>query len=126
MGLGAATFLLSGRFFFGVLMKFRNKTIKKKYIILSSLLVLFFIGRATLPGYLHKKTNEYLSNVSPDFSLQIQDFDLSVIRMAYRFEGVTAKLKKDKGKKEFLNIKKIYIFLKFYRSLKFLYHLINS
>lgn len=88
-------------------MEVANKTIKKKYIVLLTLLALFLIGRATLPSYLHKKTNEYLSNVSPDFSIQIKDFDLSFIRMAYRFEGVTAKLKKDKDKKEFLNINKI-------------------
>lgn len=88
-------------------MKIGKKEIKKKYVVLFSLIALFFIGRATLPAYLHKKTNEYLSNISPDFSVEIKDFDLSFIKMAYRFEGISAKLKKDKNKKEFLHINKV-------------------
>jgi hypothetical protein len=94
-------------FLFGAGMKIGNKEIKKKYIVLLSLVALFIIGRATLPAYLHKKTNEYLSSFSPDYSLHIKDFDLSFVRMAYKLEGFTAKLKKDKDKKEFLNIREI-------------------
>lgn len=88
-------------------MQIRKKEIKKKYIILFSLVALFFIGRATLPSYLHKKTNEYLANFSPDATLHIKDFDLNLWRGAYKFQGFTGKLKKDKDKKEFLNVPEI-------------------
>lgn len=87
-------------------MKVGKYNIKKKYMVLLSLIGLFLLGRAVLPQYLLKKTNEYLANFNPNYSLQLEDFDLGILRGAYQFQGITGKLK-DKSKKEFLNIKEV-------------------
>lgn len=87
-------------------MKIANRNIKTKYIVLFSLIALCLIGRAFLPQYLLKKTNQYLSEFSPVYKAHLEDFDLSFIRGAYRFEGITAELK-DKSKKQFLHVNEI-------------------
>ena len=87
-------------------MQIKGRKVKKKYIVLLSLFALFMIGRATLPSYLLKKTNEYLGSFSPTYALHLDDMDLSFIRGAYEFEGVKGTLK-DKSKKEFLSIKEV-------------------
>lgn len=87
-------------------MQIRGKKIKKKYILLFSLLALFFIGRATLPVFLLKKTNQYLSEFHPAYKLELKDLDISFLRGAYRFEKISGKLK-DKSQKEFLHIDEV-------------------
>ncbi len=80
--------------------------IKNKYFFLIAIVAMIFIGRAILPEYLLKKTNQYLSEFSPTYKLHLQDFDVSFIRGAYRFEGITGELK-DKSKKQFLHVNEV-------------------
>lgn len=87
-------------------MQIKGRKIKNKYIVLLSIFALFLIGRATLPSYLLKKTNEYLGSFSPTYAIHLDDMDLSFLRGAYEFEGVKGTLK-DKSKKEFLSIKEV-------------------
>jgi hypothetical protein len=57
--------------------------------------VILLIGiRVALPGIILRQLNEFLGGFSSDYSIHIDDLDLGLLRGAYRFQGITAQLKK--------------------------------
>jgi hypothetical protein len=66
---------------------------KLKIIIPTVFLLILIIARIILPNILLKKTNKYLSEFSPNYYLHMNDLDLNVLRMSYRFQDVIGKLK---------------------------------
>lgn len=66
---------------------------KQKIIIPVVFLLILIIGRMTLPKILLKKTNKYLSEFSPNYYLHMNDIDLNILLMSYRFKEVIGKLK---------------------------------
>jgi hypothetical protein len=78
---------------------------KKRFIIPAIILVLAIIARMILPEYLLRKTNTFLAEFSPTYSLHIEDFDLDLWRGAYRFEGITGKLKENNS--QFIKVKSV-------------------
>ena len=75
---------------------------KRKYIILGVIASLF-IARVALVNVLQKKTNEYLATFSPTYAFHIEDLDISILRMAYRFEGIEGTLKRNGRRFAFIN-----------------------
>lgn len=75
---------------------------KKKIMIFSLIFLLFVMARAALPSFLLKKSNKFLADFSPTYALHMEDLDISIIRGAFRFQGITGKVKEDDQK--FLNI----------------------
>jgi Domain of Unknown Function (DUF748) len=67
---------------------------KKVWIPLAVLGALIGI-RIILPYILLPRVNAYLKEFSPTYEFHVADLDLSVIRGAYRFEGIEGKLKRD-------------------------------
>ncbi len=65
----------------------------KSKIIITSLLIVLIAIRAVLPAILLPKINSYLKDFSEVYAFHIDDFDLSIFRGAYRFEGLTGKLR---------------------------------
>lgn len=65
-----------------------------KVVALVAVLVLVAV-RLALPLIMLKKSNEFLATYSQVFHAQIGDIDLSFIRMAYRFEQIEVKIRKD-------------------------------
>lgn len=76
---------------------------KKRFIIPAIIVVLAIVARMILPEYLLRKTNTFLAEFSPVYSLHLEDFDLDLWRGAYRFEGITGKLKENND--QFVRIK---------------------
>lgn len=69
--------------------------LKQKKVYLSLIVLGLLIGiRVILPSVIEKYANNYLGTFSPIVSGHIDDIDLSIIRGAYRVEGVTVKLKR--------------------------------
>jgi len=79
-----------------------NRSVSKKWIILSAIIVVLAIIRLIIPSVILKKTNKFLATFSPNYSLHINDLRLHIFRGAYSFHGVTGKLKEDE--KKFLEI----------------------
>lgn len=71
---------------------------KSKYIVLLSIVALLVVIRAVAPSIILKKTNEFLATFSETYYAHIGDFDLSLIRGAYRFEDVIIALQENKDK----------------------------
>ncbi len=61
--------------------------------------------RAALPAIAQPRINKFLAEFSPVYILHVEDFDISLIRMAYRFENVTGKLRLNE--QEFLAIESV-------------------
>ncbi len=78
---------------------------KTRIIIPAVIVVIALIVRMLLPDYLLRKTNIFLADFSPNYSLHLEDFDLNLWRGAYRFEGVTGKLKANQN--QFLKIQSV-------------------
>lgn len=72
--------------------------IRIKYVILFSLVVLLGVARVLVPPVVLKKTNEYLATFSETYYAHVDDFDLSILRGAYRFEDVIITLKEKQTK----------------------------
>ena len=70
---------------------------KKKvlWISLASVVFILALVRFFAPGILLKEINSYLAEFSESYLVHVDDFDLSILRGAYRFEKVTVYLKKD-------------------------------
>ena len=67
----------------------------KLKIALGGLFALLIAARIALPAYMLKKTNDFLADYSKVFVAHIDDIDISFFRMAYRFEGISVKLRQD-------------------------------
>ncbi len=63
------------------------------------------IMRVALPAIVHPRINKFLGEFSPVYILHVDDFDISIIRMAYLFENVTGKLRVNQ--QEFLAIESV-------------------
>jgi hypothetical protein len=61
-------------------------------IVIAVLLILLLI-RVAAPPIILSKLNRKLEEISSTYRLHVQDLDLSLLRMAYRFEGATARVK---------------------------------
>jgi hypothetical protein len=61
--------------------------------------------RLLLPGFLLKKLNSDLGNLSPLYSVHVEHLDLHLWRMAYSFHGVQGILKKNNS--EFLTVPRL-------------------
>lgn len=59
-----------------------KKKIRKKYIILGSILVILIIGRLMLPYFVTRFVNKVLADI-PGYSGSIDDVDISLLRGAY-------------------------------------------
>lgn len=66
----------------------------KKKVLIGVLIALVAL-RVALPHIILTNLNEFLSQFSNVYEAHLDDFDLSIIRGAYRLEGVTMKLKKN-------------------------------
>ncbi|MBC7741200.1 MAG: DUF748 domain-containing protein [Bdellovibrionaceae bacterium] len=78
-------------------------TSKKSKILIIFLLVLIVI-RVALPAIMLPQINNYLKDFSAAYSMHIDDFGLSLLRGAYRFEGLTATARDPKVKDPFLTV----------------------
>jgi hypothetical protein len=78
---------------------------RKSFYWISGIIALLIVVRAILPGLVLKKLNTYLANFSPLYGLHIDDLDLQLFRMAYSFDRVSGKLKKNSF--EFMTIEKV-------------------
>ncbi len=78
-------------------MKF--KWTKKKKIWLGSLVgafvVLALFIHVVLPPFLLKEVNSHMKTFSPVYAIHVGSLDISILRMAYRFNDMEAKFKKD-------------------------------
>lgn len=87
----------------------KNKTtsfhIEKKYAIPLAIFAVLLLVRIIAQPLIFKKLNQFLATFSPVYSLHVDDLDISLIRGAYRFEGVTGKLKSNDHR--FLDAKSI-------------------
>lgn len=75
---------------------------KKKFYIPTIIIAALIIFRILLPQILLHQANKYLGTFSPVYALHMEDLDISILRGAYQFEGISGKLKKDD--KTFLSI----------------------
>lgn len=79
---------------------------RSKTTLLLGIALAVLIGfRLSLPSFLLKKSNQFLAEFSPEYSLHVSDLKLHIIRGAYSFHGITGILKDD-GKK-FLEVETI-------------------
>ena len=78
---------------------------KKKFYIPTIIIAVLIIFRMVLPQILLHQANKYLSEFSPTYYLHMDDLDLSILRGAYSFQGVTGNLKGDE--KQFLKITEV-------------------
>lgn len=69
----------------------------KRHPILIGILVLILAVRAIAPSLILKKVNGTLAEISPFYSAHVKDLDISILRMAYRLEGLTASKKGEKA-----------------------------
>ncbi|KYG63638.1 hypothetical protein AZI86_12465 [Bdellovibrio bacteriovorus] len=67
---------------------------KKFRISLGIIVVLLIALRVALPEIIKKQLNDFLANFSQVYSFHVADVDLSILRGAYRLEGVEGRLKK--------------------------------
>lgn len=67
---------------------------KKLQISLGVILVLLIGIRMLLPELIKKQLNTFLAEFSEVYSFHVSDVDLSILRGAYRLEGVDGRLKK--------------------------------
>jgi hypothetical protein len=67
--------------------------IEKKYAIPLIIFAVLLLIRIIAQPFIFKKLNEFLATFSPVYELHVDDLDISFIRGAYRFEGVSGKLK---------------------------------
>ncbi len=79
-----------------------KRSVSKKWIILTIILLLLIMLRLILPGVILKKTNKILAAFSPNYSLHIDDLRLHIFRGAYSFHGITGLMKEDQ--KKFLEV----------------------
>jgi len=78
---------------------------KTKTKLALAFVAILVVIRILAPAIILKKLNAHLAGFSPVYFIHIADLDLSLIRGAYRFEGVTAQLKEKKT--DFLSVEKI-------------------
>ncbi|MBC7420255.1 MAG: DUF748 domain-containing protein [Bdellovibrio sp.] len=60
------------------------------------IVILLVAIRAVLPSIVLPKVNSYLKDFSEIYVFHIEDLDISILRGAYRFEGLTGQLRKQK------------------------------
>ena len=75
----------------------KEKT-RRRWILASvgaALLALLIAVRVSVPYIALKQLNKYLAGFSPDYSLHIDNLHLSFLRMAYRFDRIEGRFKKD-------------------------------
>lgn len=78
---------------------------KKISLVLIIFIVILAVVRIVLPGILLKKTNSFLATTSPAYTAHVDKLSLHILRGAYKFHDLTAKLKEDD--KKFLAIDSI-------------------
>lgn len=76
-------------------MKFKNRFKEKKFWIPTTIIAVLIAVRIVLPYILLKQVNAFLAEFSPTYKFHIEDLDLSIIRGAYRFEGIKGTLKRN-------------------------------
>lgn len=76
--------------------------INKKMVFFALIVISLIIVRAALPSFLLKRANKFLADFSPTYALHMNDLDISIIKGAYRFQGITGKLKEND--KKFLSV----------------------
>lgn len=67
---------------------------KKFRISLGIIVVLLIAVRIALPEIIKKQLNDFLADFSEVYAFHVADVDLSILRGAYRLEGVDGRLKK--------------------------------
>lgn len=77
---------------------------RKRWII-GIVIVTLVLIRAALPAIIQPRLNKFLADFSPVYILHVEDFDISLIRMAYRFENATGQLRKNDH--EFMSIESV-------------------
>lgn len=71
---------------------------KRKFKILTGI-ILFLVGvRIILPSVLLSQINKYLNNLDANYVGHVQDLDLSIIRGAYKLEGIEFELRESNEK----------------------------
>jgi hypothetical protein len=75
---------------------------QKKFYIPTIIILVLIVFRILLPQILLSQTNKYLSKFSPTYYMHMNDLDISILRGAYTFEGITGNLRGDD--KKFLDI----------------------
>lgn len=78
---------------------------KKKITIPLGIFLLLLVARVAMVPIIHKQLNNYLATFSPSLYFHMDDLDLAIIRGAYRFEGITGKVKGQKN--DFVSIKSV-------------------
>ncbi len=68
---------------------------RKTKIVLMAVFLMLVVARAMAPEVLQGKINDYLAKFSESYYGHIGDFDLSILRGAYRLENFTLHLKTD-------------------------------
>lgn len=78
---------------------------KKKIIIPLTLFVFLLVVRAVMVPVVHKQLNKFLATFSPTLYFHMADLDISILRGAYSFDGITGKVKGQKN--DFLKIERV-------------------
>lgn len=78
---------------------------KKKIVIPLSIFVFLLAIRAVMVPVAHKELNKFLASFSPTLHFHMDDLDISIIRGAYTFDGITGKVKGQK--QDFLKIERV-------------------
>jgi len=87
----------------------QKRTLSRIWLGVFIFVALVVVVRATAPGLILRKLNATLATKSPVYSAHIEDIDLALWRMAYGFENIEVKLKKQD--KVFLRVKNVDISL---------------
>lgn len=72
--------------------------LQKKVTVPVIVISLLLMARMILVPIVHKKLNKFLDEFSPTYAFHIDDLDISIIRGAYSFQGVSGKLKRNQRK----------------------------
>lgn len=78
---------------------------RKRWIFGITFIVVLVLIRAALPAIIQPRLNKFLAEFSPVYILHVEDLDISLLRMAYRFENATGQLRKNGH--EFLTIESV-------------------
>ena len=78
---------------------------KKKITIPLGIFVFLLVARIAMVPILHKELNKFLADFSPSLYFHMDDLDIALWRGAYRFEGVTGRVKSQKD--DFLKVDKV-------------------
>lgn len=75
--------------------------VRLKWMVFSLVFLILLMARAVAPQIILKELNSYLAEFSESYVARIEDFDLSLWRGAYRFEGLTVRLKNNLDEQPF-------------------------